>query len=242
MKTRIAFEAPIGNTTFALEQSDYIFAIAPMLGIPEYAEAVRRAREFGKKLYIDNGVYEGKLMGVDEYLELCLHWKPEVVVAPDVILNCCETVGLSSEFLSKLPRKRPFEIMVVLQGRNDREKIECYWELMKPFNFEIVGFGLAAFEKRWRERMLFFVRMHTVGWKGRCHILGLANLADLCFWSVFAESIDTSLPFHLAQEGKELPFGQKETKSIDWQDTLVGPRFDLATWNLDKVRKALDVR
>ena len=237
---RIAFEAPIGNAKFALEQSDYIFAIAPMLKIPEYAEAVKEARKTGKELYIDNGVYEGQLMGVDEYLELCYKWEPKVVVALDVLLNQSETERLSKEFFEKLGTKLPFEVMYVLQGRNFDQRLAGYFYIARHYRVSIIGLGLGAFDKNWRSRIRFLSLLESAYTK-RIHLLGAMNVHDLCFWQGIAESVDTSLPFHLAQEGKLGLFERKETKRLDWSDTLVGERFDRAVWNVEKVREALSV-
>jgi len=238
---RIACEAPVGNTSLALASSDFIFAIAPMLKIPEYAQVIRQSRAVGKELYIDNGEYEGQRMDVDEYLALCLEWKPRVVVAPDVILDCDKTIELSREFLRKLPlngsKRRPFEIMVVLQGRSAREKMDCYWTLMKEFDFEVVGLGLGAFEKRWKDRFFFLQNLECC--RGRLHVLGVANIHDLCFWKGIAETVDTSLPFHLAQEGKTF-FGKKETKHLNWSDTLKDSRLALAEQNCEAIRELLE--
>lgn len=248
---KIAFEAPIGNTQYALSMSDYIFAIAPMLKVPEYAEAVRAEREryqstlTFKPLYIDNGEYEGRRMSVGEYLELCYDWRPEVVVAPDVIGDAEKTVELASKFFEELPPSgnRPFRIMVVLQGLNDDQKIACGKRLALDYDFDIIGLGLGAFFKVWRGRLLFvrYLLKGVLPLRG-VHILGIANLADLCFWSAFAESVDTSLPFHLAQEGKDLIFRPKSTSRLDWSDPLVGRRLTLATLNIEVMRKALDAK
>ena len=234
---RVAFEAPIGNTRFALEKSDYIFAIAPMLKIPEYAEEVKRAREQGKELHIDNGVYEGQLMGVDEYLELCYEWKPDVVVLPDVLLNGGATVDLTSKFFHRAKGNLPFKTMFVLQGRDDTEKLRGY-ELVGECA-DIIGLGLGAFEKDWRARICFFAHAWEARWNYHIHILGIANLADLCFWSAFAESCDTSLPFHAAHDGVEVLDEKKKSTRLDWFDTLEGERLRLAARNVELVRRVL---
>lgn len=239
MKMQIAFEAPIGNTYTALRCSDYIFAIAPMLKIPEYAHLVREARDAGKRLYIDNGVYENQLMLVGEYLELCDKWKPDVVVAPDALLNMSRTLALTEAFFRRLQMLHPnppFEVMVVPQGVDDFEMTRCFHSFDMLGKVDIVGLGLGAFAKNWRRRLLYSSRV--LG--SRIHILGMANLADLTFWSILAETCDTSLPFHLAQDGEELPFGKKHTKSIDWYSPLEGSRLALAQSNIEKIRRALN--
>ena len=232
---KIAFEAPIGNTKLALANSDYIFAIAPMLKIPEYAEAVREAQKEGKDLYIDNGVYEGQLMATEEYLELCLGWKPKVVVAPDVLGDDKKTLELSRKFFRLLNEEPPFEIMVVPQGKDDHARGQCLAHLRQDWDIDIVGLGLGAFEKDWRKRIHFLGRIPNVR---RIHVLGIVHIHDLCFWKGIAETADTSLPFHLGQEWK-LTHGKKETKHLDWDDTLYPDREDLALRNIFALREAL---
>ena len=237
---KLAFEAPVGNTEFALEQSDYIFAIAPMLKIPEYASAVRRARVVvGKEFYLGNGAYEGKLIDLDEYFELCDEWKPDVVVAPDVIGDVGETLKMTLAFIEKIPPlgERSFKVMYVIQGSNDERKLKGF-RYLESYDYDIIGLGLGAFWKDWRGRILFLDKLGVV--KVPIHILGISNLADLVFWSGIATSIDTSLPFHLAQEGKGVwSLTQKGTKSLNWSDALIGERLDLAKANLELINEAL---
>lgn len=237
---KIAYEAPIGNTIMAIAEGDYIFAIAPMLKIPEYAEVVKRTRELTRPrpLHIDNGVYEDQLMEVDEYIELCYSWDPDVVVLPDVLLNRAETERLATEFLEKTGPKRPFEVMLVLQGRNLDERVACYFHIANKYDIQIIGLGLGAFDKDWRSRIQFLSLLDSAYTK-RIHTLGIMNIADLCFWKGVAETTDTSLPFHLAQEEKDL-LRKKETKHLDWNDTLAGKRLALAESNISMLEGILE--
>ena len=230
---KIAYEAPTGNTALALVASDYIFAIAPMLKIPEYAKAVQQARDAGKELYIDNGEYEGQRMEIEEYLQLCYEWKPQVVVAPDVFFNFRETCDLVEQFILAVGKNRPFKIMLVPQGTDNGERWNCYERFR--WNVEIIGLGLGAFEKNWRERFWFASRLRFCK---HLHVLGIANIHDLCLWKGIAETVDTSLPFHLAQEGKDL-FAKKETKHLEWEDTLEGDRLSKTEDNIWWIRELL---
>ena len=233
--TRLAFEAPIGNTEYALSVSDYIFSIAPMLKIPEYAEAVREARDAGKELYIDNGEYEGQRMEIEEYLELCNTWQPQVAVAPDVIGHYRETCDLVEQFILAIGDDRPFKIMLVPQGSSNEDRWNCYERFR--WNVDVIGLGLGAFEKNWRERFWFSSRLQFRS--GALHILGIANIHDFCLWKGIAETVDTSLPFHLAQECKNL-FTKKETKHLAWGDTLEDERLRLADASCRIIREILE--
>ena len=235
----LAYEAPIGNTRMAIAEGDYIFAIAPMLKIPEYAEAVKRTRELTRPmpLYIDNGVYEDQLMGVEEYVELCLEWKPDVVVAPDVLFGMEKTAELATEFFRRLGKEPPFDVMFVPQGNDFVEREKCAWLVKGEWDYQILGLGLGAFNKDWHSRIAFYEKHKD---EDLCvHILGIANIADLCYWKGIAGTVDTSLPFHLAQEGKDL-LRKKETKRLDWADTLVGRRLALAESNISMLEGMLE--
>jgi len=193
----------------------------------------------GKELYVDNGTYEGQLMGTAEYLELCREWKPDVVVAPDVIGDAGKTVAAMQEFFDGLPPvgERAFKVMVVPQGSSIELKRRVFAYALDKFHPDILGLGLGAFDKDWRARALF-LRVVDCPLR-RIHILGIANLADLCFWSAFAESCDTSLPFHAAQDGVGVLDEKKKSTRLDWFDTLEGERLRLDARNVELVRRVL---
>ena len=239
---KLAFEAPIWNTGLALEMGDYAFVIASkLLSSPEYARAIKACK---KPKYLDNGAYEGELLTTDELLSLAETYKPEVVVAPDIIGDAEQTIELTKGFVEKLTSKHTFKVMFVPQGDDNVEKIACYHEIADFLAFHereaIVGLGLGAFKKDWRERYKFYATYSGEIEVVRIHILGAANLVDILLWNDVADTLDTSLPFHLAQEGQNLVFNVKRTKRINWNVPLKNEGLTTATFNLGVIRRALE--
>jgi len=208
---KLAFEAPIGNTEQAIQESDYIFAIAPMLLMyPRYLDAIIRS---GKEIYLDNGEYEGLRLSNSDMISLCLTLKPKVVVLPDVIGSAYETMKLSAEFLDSDETQNmlvEIEPMGVVQGNSFNDMDECL-DFYRRERVELIGLALGGFRKDWHNRIRYYY--HADG-LSRIHLLGAANIHDLCFWQKYAESADTSLPFHLAQN--YVTINRRKTGSLDW--------------------------
>ena len=208
---KIAFEAPIANTEQATRLGDYIFAIAPMFRYPEYKQIVLAS---GKEIYLDNGTYEGKLMDNKELLDLCFEIRPKVVVLPDVIGDDKETIRLSEAFLNDLDAQTIFtfaEPMGVIQGPSFKAMDTCHTFFMKN-QVQIIGLGLGAFHRDGRLRIQYYYQSQEHIFS--VHLLGAANIADLCFWQSFADTADTSLPFHLAQLKQDI--SGKKIGKLDW--------------------------
>ena len=249
----LAFEAPFIDTRMAIELGDYIFAIAPFLrgpkADPEYHAVIECANI---PLYLDNGEYEGFRMETSEFISLGFDWSASALVAPDVIGDKDETLRLVRNFLDQMDKSgyekegegywKP-DIMGVLQGKDRQDKIDCYFQY-KEWGVDIIGLALGAFEKDWRARIEFslmlqlLIEIHNSP-RDRMHILGIRNIADLCWWVDIAESIDTSLPFHCAQKGLELPNCQKKGK-LDWNRELDTRGVVTAFNNVKYMKEALE--
>ena len=239
---RIAYEAPLENTDLAIESSDFIFAIAPhILSSSIYKEAIKRANV---ELWIDNGVHEKARVSADELAAFVEDMRPQLIVAPDVVGDMAATLRLSLEFIERhgaMLAENDVKIMGVPQGTDDEQREHCMLQLLDA-GVTVVGLGYRAFGRDDGVRWNFFEN----NWLPRSiedipiHILATASVNDIQRYSAFEDvSLDTSLPFQLAQKGKGLrdpnPVGP-----IDWEKKLTDEEERISREYLQSIRDVMN--
>jgi len=234
---KIAFEAPVKDTELALELGDYIFAIAPFLLTEQEYEGTVKSFSEKKELYIDNGAYENNLISGHALLGLCWKFRPKLVVAPDVIGDAKETIELTKVFLKRLrERLELVEVMGVIQGEDEGEKMWCLTELLK-LGVNRIGLGQAAFFGNMTDRFTF-ARTHCVNCPAPLHLLGAKSVSELMLYKGLVDTIDSSFPFKYAQQGIELP-AFRGGMTLDWHKPLGKSQRDLVVKNVEVIRDAL---
>ena len=239
---RIAYEAPVGNTDLAIEASDFIFSIAPhILNYPEYKKEIQEANV---ELWIDNGVHEKARVSSSELASFVADMQPHLIVAPDVVGDMEETLHLSLEFIEEhgaMLADNEVNIMGVPQGKTDEERENCMLKLLQG-GVNVLGFGYRAFARDDALRWNFFnQKWLSLGLLDvPVHILATAGVYDIRRYSTYKSvSLDTSLPFQLAQRG--LGFEDPNPVGpIDWEVKLTETEEVTAREYLDGIRDILN--
>lgn len=94
------------------------FALAQVaLRDDRYRDFYRQAAEHGEHVILDNGAYEGELLGFAALLELAVDIRPSVVVAPDFLRDAEKSRYVAQAFRDYIARggAKSFDVMEVLQ-------------------------------------------------------------------------------------------------------------------------------
>jgi hypothetical protein len=194
MQPKIALETPFANLDLGFKNSDYIFALAHLWSNKSYRAAVRRWKAASKEIYLDNSAFElSKSISNDTYIEIINDVRPDVIVVPDALGNFSETVKLARSFYISIPNTfyPRFRFMVVLQGRDNRERMKCFHTLKGiGFPFHIIGLPRHAYPHR--VELLHNVMKFTNKSNTPFHFLGVPDPEELRGITPLLESLDTS--------------------------------------------------
>lgn len=134
---------------------------------------------------------------------------PTEVVAPDVIRDMDETIRLTTTFLENAPTGN-YSIMVVGQGTTEDEVFECVKIISEVATYHklIIGLPKHITADDPLARMRIAYRLRHTGHPDPIHLLGFGSqpwveLEEAKRLS-FIRSVDTSMPFALAQVNEKL--------------------------------------
>lgn len=230
----ISHETPIELLNVFARINDYDYALVHLFEYPEYREFFERSLKRGRKVYLDNSIFElGKSFDIEKYSKLAIELYDMggdlTVIAPDVWNNSKETIENFNKFKKKMPSR--MRIMGVLQGRTTEELMECYDGLVKA---DIIGinhmsqafgdfkFSFDEFNDIVENRIKFVNLLKN---SKRLHILGLLHISEISEYSLLNNvySLDTSFPVCLGLEYKSItePLSRK-------------PLWNLEQWRLER--------
>jgi len=174
----------------------------------------RTYREFYKKSkkykILDWGIYERETFPIENYLDLAKELSVNEIVIPDYMYDKKATLYSIEEFITITDFKK----MVVPQGKDPQEWLECLAEIIRKHDgdFQVVGVPI------WLNKR-FGCRPHIIKLckDGRIfdfHLLGLDDYKELLLYDKrdLVRSLDTSLPFTLAYHYK--------TQSVWWRKPI----------------------
>lgn len=185
-----------------------------------YFEWYRKRRELGDFVILDNGAYEGELVGARELIRVSEELQPNVLTIPDKINDADESQRLYDDFMREANGVKQFgwpAFMRVLQHESRDmddwqeliDNIHDNWvalpRVLKEFRVEVAGY-LNATKRSYQN-------VHAFGWTGNLNeVRQLAKLG--------VTSIDTSAPVWRGMHGVKL----QDYVDGEWEHA--GPKLD----------------
>lgn len=206
----ISHETPIELLNVFSKINDYDYALVHLFEYPEYKEFFKASLKRGRKVYLDNSIFElGKSFDIEKFAKIAIELYESggdlTVIAPDVWNDSKKTIENFDKFKKIVPSR--MRLMGVLQGRTTEELMECYDGLNKA---DIIGvnhlsqaFGDISDLNEFYgvvENRTNFVNLLKNG--KRLHILGLLHISEVPQYSLLSNvySLDTSFPVCLGLE------------------------------------------
>ncbi len=210
---KISHEVPLDYLGLSRSFNDYDYALAHLMGIPEYKSFFQESLKMGREVLLDNGACElGESFNVDTYAKMIEELKPTRFVLPDKLNDKDATIRMHLEFLEKYPHLLEFSKPIgVMQGKCYEDLAECYSQLAPKCAYIGVSFLSDAFN---RGLGLDKMRPHFCEWflqqkaykdcPRPMHLLGTYDAREFTaevYENEAFQSLDTSNPVTAAIEG-----------------------------------------
>lgn len=241
---KIAHEVPYCLLKDIEEWTDYDYCLGHLLDKNEtYAEHFRTAKKRGRKVILDNSVFEleSPINAKDmvRYIEMI---EPDEYIIPDVLDNTDLTIAYVENWALKygdLPGRK----IGVIQGKTEEEAFRCWKGISEHVDKIAISFNSVFYEKMYPHainqtashgfgRIRFLEDLYTQGFVYEkrfkpIHLLGSSLPQEFKyynnkFWGSVIESIDTSCPVMLSLHQQELSMGlldKPEGKMVEYMNT-----------------------
>lgn len=196
-----------------------------MLESDSYLSTARQMRQYGCFIMIDNGAAELGSATLDDFpdiVQAALNIDADEIVLPDALRDAQKTIEMTTEQAHLVPPKRR---VVVPQGTNWAEWIDCFLELHKQVQFVTVGIPKHA--EAWEGgRIAGLKLLKHLGYDTiyNIHLLGtygqpIQEIYQLSqAYGPLIRSFDTGASCSYTQAGVNM-FHQ-ERKSLDWHKRI----------------------
>ena len=182
---------PVNNITYEFHAGEHMFLTHLVEKYPMYADVALRCS--GYKI-LDNSLIElGGAVSMGRVLSAADKIRADEIILPDVFKKGPETVKAVRAAIAELREKYPngnwpYKLMAVAQGRNEKEWVKCYEQLLEISEIDVIGIPkvLATMHPQGRP---YFVNMHCDLCRKPHHLLGL--------WYSFEELRHYDNPQHI---------------------------------------------
>lgn len=183
--------------TFAI-QGDLFLALAHLIdddGKNEYARFHRRMSEEGRRVILDNGLFEGAQVSTESLLQRARVIKASVVCAPDSLYDSAGTIKRFKEFIrAKQEVGLVSEVMGIPQANNPDDWWECWRFMELSKECDIIGLSILSIPQSFKVtspfpitgsrlyllKQLYFYQDILGRQFKPCHLLGLGeSYADI---------------------------------------------------------------
>lgn len=191
----LAFITPTSYLEKYASQGDIFLALAHLVddeGQNEYAQFHKRQALAGRRVILDNGLFEGAQVSTDSLIQRALAINPTVVCAPDVLFDSAGTIKEFKQFIrAKLEAGLVCEVMGIPQADNPTDWWECYRHFDLSADCDLIGLSILSIPKSFGSLVgggesITTARMHVIqqlyaltSLLGRrptpCHMLGLGD-------------------------------------------------------------------
>lgn len=210
---RISHEVPLDYLGISRSMNDFDYALAHLMGIPEYKAFFKESLEMGREVLLDNGACElGESFDVSVYAKLVEELEPTRFVLPDKLNDKDATIRMHLDFLERYPQLLEIAAPIgVMQGKCYEDLAYCYSQLAPKCEYIGVSFLSDAFN---RDYGLDRMRPHFCEWlleqpefkacPRPMHLLGTYDAREFTadvYESEYFQSLDTSNPVTAAIEG-----------------------------------------
>jgi len=250
-------------------KNDYEYALLHLMHIPEYRKYIKETK---KEVILDNSAYEYQFIegGFDEeyFLEVIKDIKPDVIIVPDVIGDCNETIEKFKKFdIMNLPENT--KIMGVVQGSTYEELYKCFDFLNSRCNYVAIPFHSQAYIEKFNKNSpdeansigrVHFIRKLINGHKSKSirknslHLIGMSLPIELELYSEeeksYIRTIDTANPIQWGSLGvvypKDLEHIREKPKYLMIEENLKENLNDFQikaiSYNIDRFRELINGR
>lgn len=152
---KLAFITPTAYLNKFAAQGDLYLALAHLIddnGQNEYARFHRRAAQQGKRVILDNGLFEGAQVSTEELLQRTAAIKPSVVCAPDVLYDAKGTIKEFKHFVAaKHEAGLVCDVMGIPQADNPADWWDCFQFMDMHPECALIGLSILAIPKSFAE-------------------------------------------------------------------------------------------
>lgn len=256
---KIFVTPPLNHLELSLLGDDNFYILAQLYKkYPEYRSWVKRMKQEGKFLIMDNGAGdEGEVIGKEELFEMTLEVQPNEVIPTDVLYDSFETIKNLKWFIEKKKKFLSLEntkIFAVPQGDTFEEYMSCYDLMIKMKEVTTIGLSKKAVphvmikdvEKdqgiAFSRNKLFNHLRSTLRLRKDIHCLGMSDPREYLMYSrsLIMRSTDSCYPILAALNDLNLE------KSIDnkriptpanyFESTLTKKQIELVKSNINFVK------
>lgn len=194
---KVTHESPKALLNKSLEYNDFEYCLLPLaLKDKEYLDFYKNSLKNGRRVILDNGLWEGHVPNQEEYLNFIIEHGFIEIIPIDRWQDTKFTIESAKNTRKQLDDLGHPEIKLasVVHGNNVGEYAECYIELSKisdticfPMELEHNNFS--------RSEVIYKLRPY-INYKIKHHILGINNPLELLQLKKISwiDSIDTSSP------------------------------------------------
>lgn len=193
---QLAFITPTAYLNRFSSQGDFYLALAHLIddnGSNDYARFHRREAEKGRRVILDNGLFEGAQVSTEALVQRARAIKASVVCAPDVLYDSKATIKEFKQFIKyKHELGLVCDIMGIPQADNPNDWWECFQFMDLHPECSLIGLSILSIPKSFgssigkTERPITDSRVHLIRqlysfsyFSGHritpCHLLGLGE-------------------------------------------------------------------
>lgn len=236
----ISHEVPISMLEDSKAFNDYDYCLLHLLNRPEYLNYYKKASESGRKVLLDNSLFElGDAMSPSRLLWGCEEIKPFWYVVPDA-MNDTETTIARFENWKENYRSKAYGLAIgVVQGSTFSDLVRCYEYMANNADKVAIPFLATAYqnmfpgvknplEKATLGRNYLIKHLMANGiWRFDVpvHILGATLPGEFSdpLYSKYIESMDSSCPVVNGLIGKSISIDTSEKPSVRLNDLIEEP-------------------
>lgn len=145
---KLAFITPTAYLEKFSSQGDIFLALAHLIddeGNNEYARFHRRMSEQGRRVILDNGLFEGAQVSTDQLLQRARVIDAQCVCAPDALFDSKGTIKLFKEFIrAKHDAGLVCEVMGIPQANTPTEWWECFQFMQAQSDCDMLGLSILS--------------------------------------------------------------------------------------------------
>ena len=212
----ISHESPLALLPQSKKYNDYDYALVHLFEtIPEYYDFFKQSVEEGRKVILDNSIFElGEAFDSEKFFYWIDKLKPSEYIIPDVLEDTLGTMDNALEWKEKYLDKVPkgCKSIGVVQGKSYEDLVNCYQYLDKVIRVDKIAFSfdysyyleVCPHPNKWMAfalgRAQTLTRMLNDGIINRDkphHLLGCSIPVEFFFYREgfdWIESVDTSSP------------------------------------------------
>lgn len=257
---KISHEVPISLFEESKKFNDYDYCLVHMLNKePEYRKFYETSSKEGRHVLLDNSIFElKKAFEPKAFVKEIENVKPVEYVVPDVLEDRDGTIESFKKWMREYGNV-PGKKIGVVQGKNQKEAIECYKFMAEHADKIAISFDFKWYEERFphpnkrtsqmlgRSSLISDLRLAgLINHEKPHHLLGCSNPREFEIYKKdhdFIESVDTSSPIVHAIKGVKYPddWTKWKKESVLLVDLIKTPReainTELLEYNLKRFRE-----